>query len=133
MLSGKLDYALARSDLRVGAGSAKARLRILAVRTSQRLQSAPDVPTMTESGVPMDLNLWWGVMVATGTPRPIVDKINEWFTEIVSTEETREVPRAVRRRSHDPYAGRGAGDVPEGDPGMGRVRPDRQDPADLMF
>jgi len=47
------------------------------------------VPTMKESGVPMDLNLWWGVMVPIGTPRPIIDKINGWFTEIVSSEDTK--------------------------------------------
>jgi tripartite-type tricarboxylate transporter receptor subunit TctC len=37
----------------------------------------------------MNLELWWGVMLAAGTPKPIVDKINQWFTQIVSTEETR--------------------------------------------
>jgi len=88
LLSGKLDYGL-HDPIFALAQRREGRLRILAVSTSQRLQSVPDVPTMTESGVPMDLNLWWGVMVVTGTPKPIVDKINKWFTEIVSTEETR--------------------------------------------
>jgi tripartite-type tricarboxylate transporter receptor subunit TctC len=36
----------------------------------------------------MDLSLWWGVMVASGTPRPIIDKINQWFKQIVSAEDT---------------------------------------------
>jgi len=88
LLSGKLDYGL-HDPIFALAQRREGRLRILAVSTSQRLQSVPDVPTMTESGVPMDLNLWWGVMVVTGTPKPIVDKINKWFTEIVNTEETR--------------------------------------------
>ena len=44
---------------------------------------------MTESGIPMDLSLWWGVMVPIATPKPIVDKINQWFGQIVSTEETK--------------------------------------------
>jgi tripartite-type tricarboxylate transporter receptor subunit TctC len=88
MLTGELDYGLhdpvfALAEQRAG------RLRILAVSTSERLGSLPDVPTMKESGVPMDLNLWWGVMVPIGTPRPIIDKINGWFTEIVSSEDTK--------------------------------------------
>ena len=88
LLSGKLDYGL-HDPIFALAQQREGRLRILAVSSSQRLQSVPDVPTMTEFGVPMNLNLWWGVMVVTGTPRPIIDKINKWFTEIVSTEETR--------------------------------------------
>ena len=52
------------------------RLRMLAVSTGKRLQRSPDIPTMTESGVPMDLILWWAVMVPAATPKPIVDKIN---------------------------------------------------------
>ena len=64
-------------------------LCVLAVSTGKRLQSAPEIPTMAESGIPMDLNLWWGVMVAAGTPKPITDKINEWFKQIVSTEDTK--------------------------------------------
>ena len=55
----------------------------------ERLLSQPDIPTMTESGVPMDLSLWWGVLVPAATPKPIVDRINAWFAQIVGTEETK--------------------------------------------
>jgi tripartite-type tricarboxylate transporter receptor subunit TctC len=44
---------------------------------------------MTESGVPMKLDLWWGVLVPSATPDPIVNKINQWFKEIVSAPETK--------------------------------------------
>ena len=44
---------------------------------------------MKESGIPMDLNLWWGVMVAKGTPKPIAAKINKWFSDIASSEDTK--------------------------------------------
>ena len=89
MANGKHRLRPARSDLRAGAGARQGRLRILAVSTAERLLSQPDIPTMTESGVPMDLSLWWGVMVPAATPKPIVDKINAWFGQIVSTEETK--------------------------------------------
>lgn len=85
---GRIDYGLhdavfALSQQREG------RLRILAVSSGKRLQSLPDIPTMTESGIPMNLDLWWGVMVPAATPDPIVDKINQWFKEIVSAPETK--------------------------------------------
>jgi tripartite-type tricarboxylate transporter receptor subunit TctC len=87
MASGKVDYALqdpvfALSQLREG------RLRILAVASAERLKSNPELPTMTESGVPMDLVGWFAAMVPTATPRPIVDQLNKWFSEVVALEET---------------------------------------------
>ena len=37
----------------------------------------------------MDLTGWWAAMVPTGTPKPIVTKINQWFTQIVKMDETK--------------------------------------------
>jgi tripartite-type tricarboxylate transporter receptor subunit TctC len=88
LLSGKLDYGM-HDPIFALAQQREGRLRILAVSTEKRLQSAPNIPSMAESGVPMNLDLWWGVMLATGTPKPIIDKINGWFAEMVTTEETR--------------------------------------------
>ena len=88
LANGKIDYAL-HDPIFALAQAREGRLRILAVSTAQRLQSQSNIPTMTESGVPMDLSLWWGVMVPAATPKPVVDKINAWFGQIVSTEETK--------------------------------------------
>jgi tripartite-type tricarboxylate transporter receptor subunit TctC len=88
LINGRLDYGL-HDPIFALAQHRAGRLRVLAVSTGQRLQSLPDIPTMTESGIPMDLTLWWGVMVPSATPRPIIDKINGWFKQIVSTEETK--------------------------------------------
>ena len=88
MLSGRLDYGI-HDPIFALAQAREGRLRILGVSTAKRLQSQPDIPTMTESGIPMDLSLWWGVLVPAATPDPIVNKINAWFAQIVGTEETR--------------------------------------------
>jgi len=88
MASGKLDYGV-HDPIFALAQARQGTLRILGVSTSERLSSLPDVPTMKESGVPMDLNLWWGVMLAAGTPRPVIDKINKWFSDIVQMEDTK--------------------------------------------
>jgi tripartite-type tricarboxylate transporter receptor subunit TctC len=66
------------------------RLRILAVGMAQRMQAAPDIPTMAEQGVAIDQVGWWGAMVAKGTPKPIIDKINGWFNEVLKTEDAKQ-------------------------------------------
>jgi tripartite-type tricarboxylate transporter receptor subunit TctC len=90
MQNGRIDYGLhdpvfALAQQRAG------RLRVLAVSTAKRLESAPDIPTMAESGIPMNLELWWGVMVPAATPDPIVNKINQWFAEIVKMPDTKKL------------------------------------------
>jgi tripartite-type tricarboxylate transporter receptor subunit TctC len=88
MTSGKIDFAF--HDPIFGlAQQREGRMRLLAVSTEKRLLSAPEIPPMAESGVPMDLNLWWGVMVQKETPKPIYDKINAWFKQIVEQEDTK--------------------------------------------
>jgi tripartite-type tricarboxylate transporter receptor subunit TctC len=88
MTSGKMDYGL-HDPVFSMAQQREGRLRILAVSTAERLAAAPDIPTMTESGVPMNLELWWGVLVPAATPDPIANKINGWFKQIVSMPETK--------------------------------------------
>jgi tripartite-type tricarboxylate transporter receptor subunit TctC len=63
------------------------KLRILAVATGERLKAAPDYPTMTEVGYPMNLVSWWGAMVPVGTPRAIVDQLHEAFKTVIESDE----------------------------------------------
>ncbi len=87
MLSGKLDYGMLDPVYSL-AQQREGRLRILGVSTGTRLKAIPDYPTMTEQKVPMDLTGWWAAMVPAGTPKPVVDKINQWFSFIVQTDES---------------------------------------------
>ncbi len=86
--NGRMDYGLHDAVFAM-AQHRQGRLRVLAVSTGKRLGAAPDIPTMTESGIPMDLSLWWGVMVPAATPDPIASKINQWFSDIVRMPETK--------------------------------------------
>jgi tripartite-type tricarboxylate transporter receptor subunit TctC len=88
MLSGRIDYGMHDPVFSL-AQQREGRLRILAVSTATRLEANPGMPTMTESGVPMDLTGWWAAMLPAGTPRPVLDKINAWFVEIVKSDESR--------------------------------------------
>ncbi|MCC6947075.1 MAG: tripartite tricarboxylate transporter substrate binding protein [Bradyrhizobiaceae bacterium] len=88
ILSGKVDYGMhdpvfALAQLR------EKRLKILGVSTGRRLEANPELPTMKEQGVDMDLTLWWAAMVPQGTPKPVVEQINKWFVEMVSADDTR--------------------------------------------
>ena len=98
MPSGKLDYGL-HDPIFALAQQREGRLRVLAVSTGKRLQAEPDLPTMTELGVPMDLDLWWGVMVPTGTPKPIIDKDQCWFTTDRAAPRRPRSSSTLRRRS----------------------------------
>ena len=88
MLSGKIDYGM-HEPIFALAQAREGRVRILSVSTGKRLDTLPDQPTMTELGIPMDLTVWWAVMVPAATPKPIAEKIAQWFVQIVSTEETK--------------------------------------------
>jgi tripartite-type tricarboxylate transporter receptor subunit TctC len=63
------------------------RVRILSMVLAQRLESVPDVPTMTELGYPMDLMGWFAAMVPLATPKPVVEQINAWINQILTSEE----------------------------------------------
>jgi tripartite-type tricarboxylate transporter receptor subunit TctC len=99
MLSGKLDFAMHDPVFSL-AQQREGRLRILAVSTGTRLDALPDQPTMTELGIPMDLTGWWAAMVPAGTPKPVVDKIHQWFVQMVSSDETK---KFLNSFGGDPY------------------------------
>ena len=65
------------------------RLRALALNGTQRLPSLPDVPTLTESGIPFDLVGWHGMFAPAGTPREIVDRLNRVVNQIIAAPEVK--------------------------------------------
>jgi tripartite-type tricarboxylate transporter receptor subunit TctC len=87
--SGRIDFTMVDPVFGL-AQQREGRLRILAHSAGKRLQAVPELPTMAESGVPdMDLVSWWAVHVPSETPKPIVNQLNAWFKEILSTDETK--------------------------------------------
>ena len=64
------------------------KLRALAVGTSKRSPALPDVPTVAEQGYPgFEAALWLGVLAPTGTPKPIIDKLNKELVAIAATPD----------------------------------------------
>jgi len=53
------------------------RLRPLALTGTKRNDALPGVPTLKESGVDMDVVVWYGVLAPAATPRDIIAKLGE--------------------------------------------------------
>ena len=66
-------------------------LRGLAVTAGKRVDGLPDVPTFAEAGLPgVDVSLWFAVLVPSGTPAPIVKKLNADIAQIVADPDFRQ-------------------------------------------
>ncbi|WP_428681349.1 Bug family tripartite tricarboxylate transporter substrate binding protein [Reyranella sp.] len=66
------------------------RLRALGVSTRTRSPLLPDVPTIEEAGVPgYEVLGWNGILVPSGTPDPIVQKLNAELRAILAEPEIR--------------------------------------------
>ncbi len=66
-------------------------LKAIAVTSPQRYPSLSEVPTFAESGLPSyDVTSWYGLSMAAGTPKPIVDKLNKAVTEALNRPAVRE-------------------------------------------
>jgi len=88
LASGNIDYAIADNIQAMGQARA-GRMRLLAVGSSERMQAAADLPTLAEYGYAVDIRTWWGAMVPIATPRPIVDQLNAWFSQVVASDDAR--------------------------------------------
>src|SRR5882724_11640865 len=66
------------------------KLRALAVTSSKRLESMPELPTIAESGLPgYELTTWVGVFVRANTPPEIIARLNGLVTAFVDSPEAR--------------------------------------------
>jgi tripartite-type tricarboxylate transporter receptor subunit TctC len=64
------------------------KVKALAVTTKERMADLPDVPTMYELGwKSLVTSSWQGVLVPSGTPRPIVDRLHSAIVETLAEPE----------------------------------------------
>lgn len=67
------------------------KLRALAVTTAERSQTAPDLPTMQESGFDgFDVSSWFGVIGPKGMPTDVTEKLNKSIRAALAKPEVRE-------------------------------------------
>jgi len=66
-------------------------IKALGVTTLKRSASAPEIPTLDESGMKgFDSQGWFALLAPAGTPNPILEKINTEANKIIRTPEFRE-------------------------------------------
>jgi tripartite-type tricarboxylate transporter receptor subunit TctC len=90
LVAGQIDMIIAAdvitSVTQVRAGTVKA----FAVAGKSRLPAVPDVPTSDEAGLPgFYCTPWYGFWVPTGTPRPVVAKLNAAVVEALADATVR--------------------------------------------
>ncbi len=67
------------------------KLRVLAVTTAQRWPAAPELPSMSEAGVPgYELAQWYGMLAPANTPAPVIARLNRQIDVILKLPEVSE-------------------------------------------
>ena len=67
------------------------KLRALALVAPQRSPALPEVPTVAEAGLKdFEVTTWYGIMTPSGTPRPIVSRLNAELVKIMHTPDVKE-------------------------------------------
>jgi tripartite-type tricarboxylate transporter receptor subunit TctC len=67
------------------------KLRALGVSTAKRSGTAPDVPTISESGLPgFDVTVWFAVLAPAATSREIVDRLHRVLVKALQASDVRE-------------------------------------------
>lgn len=90
LLSGEVDMAF--DGMGTAAPNIKAgKLRALAVTTAKRSALVPDVPTLQESGVNMDVTTWYALWGIKGTPKPIIDRMYQATIKTMALPEVKRV------------------------------------------
>ncbi len=88
--------------------------KVKAIATTGKTPSdvLPDVPTISESGVPgYEATIWLGIMAPKGTPKAVVDKLNEAVSKISSQPDVKQtwakqgaVPMVMSPEAFEKYA-----------------------------
>ncbi len=66
------------------------KMRSLAVTGAKRSPAIPDVPTLLESGIQVEANLWTGLLAPAGTPRAVLNKLNEDIGRMLDTPQMKQ-------------------------------------------
>jgi tripartite-type tricarboxylate transporter receptor subunit TctC len=90
LMAGEVQMAFA-SPASTAANIKAGRLRALAVSTAKRLRMFPQLPTISEAGVPgYESQSWYGFVVAAKTPQSIVARLNREIVQILDRPDVHE-------------------------------------------
>lgn len=79
------------------------KLKAIGVGSLKRVAVVPDVPTLSESGLPgYECTVWWGVLGPAGIPGPIVTRLNSEINAILGQPE---MAKRLQTEAADPVIG----------------------------
>jgi tripartite-type tricarboxylate transporter receptor subunit TctC len=74
----------------MSANARAGKVKALATSGKSRSPVTPDVPTLSEAGVPgYESGIWLGLMAPAGTPRPVLEKLNAEANKIINSAEVK--------------------------------------------
>jgi tripartite-type tricarboxylate transporter receptor subunit TctC len=90
LLGGEIEFIF--EALGSAAGQIRAgRLKAIAVTSTKRSPSFPEIPTAAESGLPnFDVTSWYGLWAPAGTPAPVVRKLHALVTQAFADPEIKD-------------------------------------------
>jgi tripartite-type tricarboxylate transporter receptor subunit TctC len=94
LLGGQVDFMF---DPGIGLQHVKAgKLKLLAVGSPKRSPQYPDVPTMDEAGLKgFDADTWFGFYARSGTPQPVIARINAEINKVLRSPAFAERMHAI--------------------------------------
>ena len=74
----------------IGSQIKSGKVKALAVTTAKRAGSLPEVPTMSEAGLPgFEIVSWFGLLAPAGTPAPIVSRLNAETVKVLERPDVK--------------------------------------------
>jgi len=89
MLAGRVHFQVGPS-LAIAPYYKTGELKVVATTSPERLKSFPEIPTLTERGYALTPYGWLGVCASAGTPKPVIDLLNQRITSITRSDEYRQ-------------------------------------------
>ena len=65
-------------------------VKLIAVTSPKRSALLPDVPTLKESGIDVEADLWNGLIAPAGTPQPVLDKIRRAVADAIHSKDVKD-------------------------------------------
>lgn len=82
---GFISIAVTQPQIRQG------KLRVIALSSSKRSLALPDVPTVSEAGLPgYEASSWYGLFVPSGTPKSVISNLNSGVNRSLNTSEVKD-------------------------------------------
>ena len=66
------------------------RIKVLGMASDKRIAAAPDIPTLTETGVPVTGGTWVGWLAPAGAPKAAVERLGREIGAVLQRQEVRD-------------------------------------------